>query len=41
MRFGRSERLEIVRRYRIPVRLRAVLGALALLCLAALEYSLT
>jgi hypothetical protein len=41
MRIGREERLQIVKRRRIPVRLRAALGVLALVCLAVLEYSLT
>ena len=41
MRLGRKNRLEIVRRHRVPAHLRAVLGVLALVCLAVLEYSLT
>lgn len=41
MRMGTKDRLEIVGRQRIPAGLRTVLGVLALVCLALLEYSLT
>jgi len=43
MYLGSGQRLRLARRTRraLPVRFRAVLGVLALVCLAVLEYSLT